>query len=536
MVDPSQVLSHKLGPSLSHSLDLSKPIDLTTSGLGTGPAHIVLAAGIFDPDTFLSQVRRDFQVLHQSRGRWRLLPKAKPTPETFVCELWHAPDPVGARLICGSEAPLIEQQGEFLMAAARSRVDRSNFHAELPGAAARAVLAKSADEQARKEDPSAATGDRGARAGRALAHQLVLAWGSDLSGFSWDLTLRRDSVEISQELGLARSDSLFATALSGRVAAPKPVPDAFWQLPNDSDVALYSEGAEPEPMRKHAAWLSRELRKGLEVDDEYEFPATQLDQLEQTLQSLVLRGGAFEVAYGQDLDRAAQLLNEAAERASDRGPRSGSADPALIKAQAGLGGWALLGIEDDSRGYLLALREALGLATDSSKFPRKKGAKPGTPSASTHGLRQLPLPASAGLPADALHVVFRSQPNPKYLALKAKPAPPAPSSYHVIAVPDSAQHVWFAIAPDEARALSHLRAVLRPEPDKTLGSSNELRQLAKEPLAGLGFASLAGLSSLGFSADSKAKVLDSRHTLKQLGALPKRGNTRMPIWITRAQS
>jgi len=534
MLDPSEVLNRQLGPSLSRGVDLSKPIDLTVSGLDDDPAHLALAAGVLDSKAFVGQLGRDFRIVPKSRGRWLLLPKAKSAQGELGCELWHAPEPVGVRLLCATEPPLIEQQGEFLMAAARASVNRSNFHAELPGRAAQALLEKSAEQQAPKRDQPAQ--DSGAHAGRELGHQMVLDWARELSGFSWDLTLQQNSVEVSQTMGLSRSESLFSTSLSGRVGAPRPVPDAFWQLPNDSDGALYSEGAEPEPMRKHAVRLTRTLRTSMEKDDEFEYPRAVLDQVERSIQSLLLRGGGFEIAYGQDLDRAAQVLNEAAEHTSARGARSGSADLALSKARGLLGGWALIGIEDDSHAYLQALREALRFAQDKTQYPRKKGAKSGAPSTSTNTFRELPVPASAGLPADALHVLVRSAPNPKYLAAKAKPAPPAASAYHVFGVPDSERHVWFAISTDQALALARLQAVLSPVPAKTLGASEELRQLAKQPLAGLGFGSLAGLSGPTLSADSRASVLESQRTLKQMWALPKRGATRLPIWIHRAQA
>lgn len=531
--DPTEVLNNKLGPTLSRTVDLSKPVDLTTSGLGDGPVRIVLAAGIVDPAGFLSRVSADFQLVHAAQGRFRLVPKVKPRPGALSCELWHAAEPVGARLVCATHTELIEQQGEFLMAAARTRVDRSNFHAELPGQAAQDLLRKSAAQQASKrraaEDPSTA-------AGRAMGEQWIADWVRDSSGFSWDLTLRRDSVEISQEMSFSRSDSLFSTALAGRAGAVKPVPDAFWQMPNDSDIALYWEGAEPEPMRKQAASMVHAVRLAMEANGEFESPPDKLEQFEATVASLCFRGGALEFAYGRDLNQAARALNEAAKQALDRGPRAGSAEPALKKAQAQLGAWGLLGIEDDARAYLQALRDALRFAAEKAQPSPKKGAKPSTPSPSKLEFVEVPLPSSSGLPAEALHVVVRSQPNPKYLAAKTRPAPPVPSAYHVIAAPDSSQHLWLAIASDEALALAKLRAVLHPEPAKTLGVSEELRQLAKLPLAGLGFASLAGVNGFGLSAESKDKVRASRFALKRLWGLPKHGSTRMPLWITRNQS
>ena len=535
MLDPSQVLANKLGAPLSRLVDLSKPIDLLVSGLDDGPVRLALAANIVNSNTFIAQLRADFQIVHKGRGRWQLVPNAKSTPNALGCELWHAAEPVGARLVCATQPALIEQQGEFFMAAARSSVDRANFHAELPGSAARLALQKSADDEARKEQQTAANDDAATRSGRALGRKMITDLGLDLSGISWDLMLQRDSVEISQVIGFSQSSSLLSATFSGRVGPPKPVPEAFWQLPSDSDFSLYSEGAEREPMRRFAESWIQALRAATEVDNEYELPPAVLDRLTHVVDSSLLRGGGFEVAYGVDLDRAARALKEAAERASDRGPRSGSADPALRKAQAELGGWALLGLEDDSQAFLQALREALRIATDKTPYPRKKGAKPRPPSVSSYELGELPLPPSAGLPQEALHVVLHTKPNPKYLASKATPPAPPPSTCHLIAVADAAQHLWLVLSLDEAQALARMRAVLRPEPAKTLGASDELRQLAKQPLAGIGFGTLAGATGLTLSAESKSKVLASRRSLKRLWALPKRGSTRLPIWITRAE-
>ena len=92
--DPSEVASSKLGQALSRAVDLSKPVDLTTSGLDDGPMRVALAAGILDLDRFLGQVSGEFDVVHKSQGRWQLVPKAKARPGALVCELWHAACPV----------------------------------------------------------------------------------------------------------------------------------------------------------------------------------------------------------------------------------------------------------------------------------------------------------------------------------------------------------------------------------------------------------------------------------------------------------
>jgi hypothetical protein len=521
--DPSEVLAQKLG-ALGRSVDLSRPLDWTF-GFEDQPGASVLAASVVNLNTFLAQTRGDFRITHKSRGRWRIEPKAKPAEGVWECELWHAAPPVGARLVCGSDALAIEEQGGFLLAAARISVDRANVHAEVPGSAALLALQKQ-ETTDKLAAPAAGKDDAAEALGRRWVTDLV----RDLGGISWDLTLRQASVDISQVLRFSRADSMLSASLSGRDGEPKPVPEAFWRLPNDSDVAFYSEGAEPERMRRTGATWLHDLLGVIIAESKYSYPSAVVDGWERALRGTLLRGGAFEIAHGGDLDRAARALQDAADHASDR---AGSADPVLKKARAQLGGWTLLGIADDSQAYLQALREVLRVATDGDKYPLKKGATPPTAEQSTHYLSERPLQASSGLPREALHIVLRSEPNPKYRASKGKEPVPSASTYHVIAVADSAQHLWLAISTDEAQAVARLRAVLAPDPAKTLGASDELRQFAKQRIVGLGFGTLAGLSGLSVSADSKLEVLESQQKLKGIRVLPKAGRTRMPIWVTR---
>src|ERR1700761_5261637 len=90
------------------------------------------------------------------------------------------------------------------------------------------------------------------RAGEKLGHDEAFGMFNAIQSTSFDLTLHDDSVEVSQQLEIGPADGFLARMLAGR-AGPHPlVPNAFWSLPSDSELALYSEGIDEPALRD--AW------------------------------------------------------------------------------------------------------------------------------------------------------------------------------------------------------------------------------------------------------------------------------------------
>jgi len=306
------------------------------------------------------------------------------------------------------------------------------------------------------------------------------------------------------------------------------VPDALWRLPADSELAFYSEGADKEPLRKAwAAWAPGFLQ-GISLDDVVT-PA-QMSELEQALESTMFRGGAWELAYGQDLTRSAEALDEGAKRLPSGTPKPSKLEPELARVNDQLGGWFLLGLEDDPRVLLDSLRH--GLTVGNKPLKRRKDAPPDVPSPSEGRTREAALKNPGALPPGAVHFVYQSRPNKKYVppADGTKPTPP-PATLHLIAVPDGSQ-LWISAAHDEASASNRLRALLAAEPNKELGADAALRGLATTPPSALGFATIAGFVGLSLSANSPKDLLDSKKTLSNVLFIPGKGETRMPVWVT----
>ena len=526
LVDPADILGRKLGPTLSGAVDLSKPIDFTVSGFDDS-SGMLLACGVSSAASFAAQVKADFELVHVAVARWQLKARHAAPAVTLTCELWQAEAPVGARLICATDAAALEQQGPFVMAAARGSVDAASLHAEMPGHALATAVKKGADEAT--AHASAPPKDAAERSGEETGKKAVADLVDDLGALSWDVTLRDGRVEVAQELRFVNTQSLFSASLAGRAGPVPPVPAAFWRLPADSDLALYSEGADPESMHRVLSALLQQLVKSIETD--YEVSPGYEAQLSELAQALVFRGGGWELGYGQDLEQASRALAEAAEKASAHGPHSGSADPALKRAQGKLGGWALLGLEDDSSSFLDSLRAAVKFGAIDPK--RRKDAPPEQPSESRDHVGLLPI-KDPTLPKGSLHILFEARPNPKYVAPHdgSKPAP-APSEFHIIGVPDGDHHLWLSVAADEATATSRMHGALSAEASKTLAANDELQALAKSSVSGLGYVTIAGFSEVALSAKSLGAVRDSQRTLSRLWALASHGASHLPLWINR---
>jgi hypothetical protein len=194
-----------------------------------------------------------------------------------------------------------------------------------------------------------------------------------------------------------------------------------------------------------------------------------------------------------------------------------------------LGGWFVLGLEDQAGTLLPALRHAL--LVGSKDWPRRKDAKPDTSSPTAEDIAESPLKSARGLAPGAVHFVRHVRPNPRYVAPAdgSKPAPP-PSTQHFIAVPEGGQ-LWISYARDEAAATERLRVLLAAQADKGLGADRELRALAVTPPSALGYLSIAGFVALSLSANSEAEIHKGKQLLSNLLFVPSKGEAHVPVWL-----
>lgn len=533
LVDSTRLLEQQLGESLASTVDASRPIDALLSEFGDAP-KLLMAYSVGDPTAFAAKLSPELTLSRVGPGRWRLVETMLPRKGgEHGCELWYGARAVGARLLCG-DAKQIEQRGAVLMAPQRAAHDSASVHLEMPHGVLNEAVVRSAKERDElRKLPAPSEESRGEDFGRALVNDLI----GELDGLALSLKLNEGSIDLAQELRFRKVESLGSLLIAGRSGTPLAVPDGFWHLPSDSSFALYSEGGEEAALRRAATVLAKQLLTDIRSDEE--LPASELARHQESLASLVLRGGAWEIAYGDDFKKDAEALDEAARKLVPSGARSGSADPALKAAQAKLGRWLLVGLQDDHKTYLESIRQVVAISRENKQYPKRvptdPKAKPVPPSPTRLTLALVPAKAVAKLPASTLHVLASIEPNPKYATPRDGREPaPAPLAYHVFAAPGVGQQVWLSVARDEATALLRLQGVLASESSDTLATNGELQQLAKGQVAGLGYATLAAFVAFHIGADSASDVAESRANLSKLWTLPKKGAAKMPVWITRS--
>jgi hypothetical protein len=514
-LDPNELVAQRLGPTLGAAVDLGKPFDVL------GSDSLTLAFGVADAAAFAQKIEADYGLEHVAMARFRAVPR-RPAGDSLTCELWLTTPPVGARLICSERPENLEKFAPFLLGSAQATAINATVHVEVQ----KQGLAYAVKKGALDDPKLPVSQSRSERAGNELGRGLVLDTVAAMSGVKWDVTLRDASIDISQQVELEKTDALLPLAVSGRAGAHPSVPDAFWRLPSDSDLAFYSEGADPAPLRK--AWAQLVPRFVTGVDADLVVPDKASSEIEQALESLLFRGGAWEFAHGQDLRASGDAL-DAAKDLSATSPKSGRVNLELERVNAQLGGWFLIGLEDDPQVLLDSLRRGLKVA--SQDFPRRKDAAAEPVSPVVDKTSEVPLKNAAALPKGALHLVLTARPNSKYVAPPdgSKP-PPLPSVWHLIAVPEAGQ-LWLSIAHDEATASSRLHALLTAEPSHSLGANEALRKLATTPPSGLGFVTAASFVGLSLSANSPHELLDSKAELSTLWATAGKGQTEIPVWV-----
>ena len=529
VLDPTEILKNRLGPTLGAVVNQELPMDLSANK--ADDMNVVLAGGIDSVDSFIDRTRAAYDLVPVADGRWRLAPKESPDPSWFSCELWQAAPPVNARLLCSDDPKTIAAHGPFLLSQHTKTRDGVSLHVEFPTQAFKFFLDQGNKKaKDKREDEDDDGDDKDDSAGDKLSKGTVDQLAAELTVIGWDVTLGDSSVQIKQDLGFSKTEGLLSLLISGHAAPHAAVPEAFWRLPAESDLALYFEGADPKPLR--AAWSALVTQMVAIPDAEFETPAAYRARQQRVLEGLGARGGAGVYAYGQDLQQTEKALEVELK------PAKSAALRAQLEALNGkLQGWFLLGLEDDPEQYIDSLRELAKLSK--VKNPPRKKSVPGAdaaneqkndpPSESNSRYAEVPLKKPSTLPKGSALFVIETRPNPKYPRKPgSKKEPPVPTAWHVLAVPDG-KYVWLSLARDEASATSRAQALFATSGVNTLASNAELRQAASGSVSGIGYASIAGILALSLKANSTEQVTHSLKQLSSLWRLPAKGATHVPF-------
>lgn len=513
-LDPKSLLEEKLGAELASALDLQRPFDaLMFKGLKDDPQFVV-SVGVEDVPAFAAHTAKELSLVRLSPGRFRVK-KVSAGDEPFKCEVWQGVSAVGARLICAGSEQLIELCGAFLVSPERVNAKTPNVHFEIPHEAIAHVM-RDLGKQEKVEGPT--------KTPEQLGREEAMALFDAVQSMATDVTLQEKSVEVSMQVEMKPSNSLFASLVAGKPGPHPLVANAFWNLPPDSDLALYGEGVDEQALRDAWRKVAPQIY-AFGIDEKAAKPG-QMEDFSRLVESAFIRAGRWELAYGQDLNASANTIDGAAGKLKDK-PSKASAPADLVRANQQVSGWTVLGLEIGDRDAIAAVRAAIAAG---NKIPSRKDTHADAEDRTNTKDQEKPLKHPEKLPKGAVHLFEQVIPNKKYVAKEGHPAA-LPSTFHVVAVQQSGQ-LWVSIANDEDTAVQRLSQVLAPDTQQSLGGDTELKALAITPPSAIGFATIEGVVALGLSLDTIEELESAQKSLQNLLSSPHKGGTRMPIWVT----
>jgi hypothetical protein len=530
-VRPSDVNRALAGENIGDVVDLDQPIDvaLVNGGRGLVPAWAV-SAGVRSLEAARSALSDRFTLAPADHGVLKIKPAGDGAAER-PCEIAPAAGASPFRLVCGASDEALDYLAAYLTRTSPRQAWESDVHAEVfmdpvkPFAKmmrgqAPALLESMLD--LRKRDPALA------ELVEALVGDLVDLVG-DLGKTELDLKLDPEGLSAAFHAGFLSKTSLLAkmaTAHPERADAPLP---AFWRLPDDSDTAFFSRGADTKDL-DHAKDLAIRAIEGT-------LGREGLPEAEQKAVGLalhdILTDAPLVYARGSDVVAVQKALVQF-QTAKEGAPKEQAARAAI---EPYLGFW-VFGFDEPPARLQGVMK---GLVAAWNRPGTSKWLKAHVEGVPAPVLRTLP---ALGLPKDASHVELAiyikpdeaapSGPNAQGAAgaastTKAKATTPTPIRLHVLVVPD-AGHTWLVLAADEKLAIAKAKGLLAsgaPGATGTLASHPRLELLREGRETGGGFTTLRGWVALSPEPNLEAPHGKAGDPLGLLASLPSQGTTPM---------
>ncbi len=493
------------GAPVGKILDLSQPIDvaIVLGGDARSPdPQVAVSAAVKSMDEVRGLLGDKYKLSGTANGAMRL--EGLGGGDDHVCDLTPAFGSAPMRLVCSDSSAAAESLGPWLARSAPREAYPSDLHVELRMAPVRPIV-----KQFRGMLPMLLGRVLDMRSGARAVSQAVDAAVGDLSDLTGDMETLSLDVTLSDPGADATMTATFGgtSAVLTRLALAHPEradmpPPAFWHAPVDADVAYYTRGVEARDIA-HA----RELGEGvlLAALEKQNLPEADRKALVgPVMRYLDLHTGPMVYAKGLDMARIDKARGEV-DRAKDAQRKD--AETAFLAA---LGGWSVVQTSEPIAKVSQVAKDLAGALARPGLVKWAKNELHGAPPPSA---KLTPLPKTAQLPADTLHMevtvhdaieqvastpqLAHGQPK----AAGAPPPPPAPlkagpakpRSVHILAVPDAGK-TWIVLAAELDVAVAKAKAVLPGAPDSaTLAKRSELDGLKDGKVSSGGFVSARGL-------------------------------------------
>ncbi len=427
-----------------------------------------------------------------------------------ACQLRHAPEPVGYRVLCGPSLQRLERDAAFLTAPARDSAAPLDLRVAMGGPAYREVIER--HQLLFPDDPPEA-GALPRAASRLLRD---VAFG----------LLSHEQLDFEVELRGQQLRALIEARFDARLDAPElrawleqsseaQLPLSCARLPRDGAFAACFSGLGDDRVHLVIDTLMNAANEDLQIT------TRDYAELSASLTGVVPPNGSLSAACGVDAAEAFRALTAPAVTDADEANRPLSA-ASIASLSSALGGWCTFGLDVGAERYLAAaerLHRSSGLSTP-----------PKAPEVNRRSRSTLKRRATApGLPRKTLHFVAENRPDPKYEPPHALAPPPLlPFDLHVLVVPDG-ERVWVVTSRSEKLALARARALLSP-PAAAQGWPELAVFDGSSALAFVAF-DFAGVQALAIDWDSKLERARAREALKSALIVSGKARTLVPLWL-----
>jgi len=538
-------------------VDLDQPLDFAVAVVGSG-SHMrdltAVSAAVKDPDKVRASLAERYKLVPGDNGTTLIqgLGRSESQDDDSdddddddqkksdksggddadskrTCELAQSAGDAPVRLVCGWTAKALTELGPYLTRTAARAQSTSDLHADL-----RMGPLKPTISEQRKLIGMILGGILGGRMGGAGMRDLMIALGSDAADFATDL----DAATLDVALADPGATATFGLKLGGssstmgRIALAHPErngapPASFWQMPGDTDLAVFSRGID-DPFVAHA----RELVVGALHDVVTDAGVKDADakSIGDAIGKLLSGAGGV---YASGIDDAGVRSAIAASKALGSDASDAKRADARHAEIEALLGWRVMEIDQPaatSSDALKALVAALGRPSVGAAIRAKdKEAQPPV-------ARSGPLPKGATLPAGTQHWVLELHSAAHHGEGKheaKKPAVPAkPTLVHFLVAPDGARS-WVAIGGDDVALAAKLAAALGSG-GGGLAGRQELASLKDAKVGSAGFLTARALPEMAttLSLLFGGSPMGAASDMQETDRMPNKGTTPIVFTVT----
>jgi hypothetical protein len=517
-------------------VDLDRPIDfaITVAGAGTHPSTAVgTSAAVRDLEAAKATLGEHHKLVAGPNGAL-LIEKLATRPHpgdpggdssdddgSRACEIAPAYGDGAFRLVCADDAKELATLGPWLTRGATRETSTYDAHVDLRMQPLRTTIT------AERRLFSVLLGTvLGGRLGLTNVRDVASAVGGDLVDFGMDLDTASLDVALSDPgaaatltLRLSGSSSLFGRLLTANADRNAPPPASFWQLPADTDLAVFNRGIDPGMLARGRDLLLKLVGDALAEDG---LKDADRHAVVDALGAIV---ASPPMVYGSGVDAdGVRKATDAAKGLSDRATpaEQNAADLAELRAVLG---WRILEIDEPATVKIDAMK-ALSAAL----------ARPGV-AAAYHGrslaIRSAPLPKGSPLPKGTEHFTIEVPLSSARVyatpGVKAAPAP-KPLGLEVFMVPDGSRS-WIGVGADPSLVAAKLAASVGGSGD-TLAAKPELASMKDTLMGAGGFLSARATELVASELAAIRGPGDLENLAAFLEGSPHQGQTPIPFSLT----